>query len=75
MIQFDVLNDPSWQANTEAKQGRFQLDRYRSFAFQHGNMVYNPRDRTMIGSRMPRINHGLIVQVKILNTNIMSIVH
>ena len=43
IIQFDVLDDPRWQANVEAKQGRFELDRYRSFAFQHGNMVYNPR--------------------------------
>ena len=43
IIQFDVLDDPRWQANDEAKQGRFELDRYRSFAFQHGNMVYNPR--------------------------------
>ena len=40
--QFDVLNDPRWQANIEANQGRFQLDRYRPFAFEHGNMVYNP---------------------------------
>ena len=41
--QFDVLNDPRWQADIEAKEGRFQLDRYRSSAFQHGSMVYNPR--------------------------------
>ena len=33
--QFDVLNDPRWQADIEAKQGRFQFDRYRSSAFQH----------------------------------------
>ena len=44
IIQFDVLNYPRWQANIEAKHSRFQLDRYRQFAFQHGNMVYNPRD-------------------------------
>ena len=44
IIQFDVLDDPRWQVNIEAKQGRFQLDRYRPLAFQHGNMVYNPRD-------------------------------
>ena len=48
MIQFDVLNDPCWQANIEAKQGHFQLDRYRPFAFQHGSMVYNPRDHDWI---------------------------
>ena len=42
--QFDVLNDPRWQANIEAKQGRFQLDRYRHFAFNHRKMVYNPRN-------------------------------
>ena len=44
MKQFDVLDDPRWQANIEAKQGRFQLDCFRPFAFQHGSMVYNPRD-------------------------------
>ena len=44
IIQFDVLDDPLWQANIEAKQGPFQLDRYRPFGFQHGSMVYNPRD-------------------------------
>ena len=48
MIQFDVLDDPRWQANIEEKQGRFQLDRYRPFAFQHGSMVYNPRDHNWI---------------------------
>ena len=44
MIQFDVLDDPRWQANIEEKQGRFHLDRYRPFSFQHGSKVYNPRD-------------------------------
>ena len=44
MTQFDVLDDSRWQANIEAKQGRFQLDRYRPFSFQHGSMVYSPRD-------------------------------
>ena len=48
IIQFDVLDDPRWQANIEAKQGHFQLDRYRHFAFQHGSMVYNPRDHEWI---------------------------
>ena len=48
MIQFDILDDPRWQANIEAKQGRFQLDGYRSFAFQHESMVYNPRDHEWI---------------------------
>ena len=48
IIQFDVLDDPRWQANFEAKQGRFQLDRYTTVAFQHGNMVYNPRDHEWI---------------------------
>ena len=48
IIQFDVLDDPRWQANIEAKQGRFQIDRYRHFAFQHGSMVYNARDHEMI---------------------------
>ena len=28
IIQFDVLDDPPWQANIEGKQGRFRLDRY-----------------------------------------------
>ena len=44
MIQFDVLDDPRWQANIEKKQRRFRLDRYRPFAFQYGSLVYNPRD-------------------------------
>ena len=48
MIQFDVFNDPLWQANIEAQQGNFQLDRYRSLAFQHGHLVYNPRDQEWI---------------------------
>ena len=39
MIQFDVLDDPRWQANIEEKQSRFRLDRHRPFAFQHGSMV------------------------------------
>ena len=45
MIKFDVFNDPLWQANIEAEQDSFQLDRYRSLAFQHGHVVYNPRDQ------------------------------
>ena len=48
IIQFDVLDDPRWQAKIEAKQGRFQLDRYRPFAFQLGSMVSNPRDHEWI---------------------------
>ena len=58
MIQFDVLNNPRWQANIEAKQGRFQLDRYRPFAFQHGNTVYSPRDHAWIPNATdnPRAN-------------------
>ena len=48
MILFGVLDDPRWQANKEEKQGRFRLDRYRHFAFQHGSMVYNPRDHKWI---------------------------
>ena len=47
IVQLDVLDDPRWQTNIEAKLGRFQLDRYPSFAFRHGSMVYNPRDRRM----------------------------
>ena len=47
-IQFCVLDDPEWQARIEEKQGRFQFDRFRSFAFQHGNLVYNPNDRIWI---------------------------
>ena len=48
IIHFDVLIDPRLQANIEAKHGRFQLDRYRHFAFQHENMAYNPRDHERI---------------------------
>ena len=47
-MQFDVLDDPRWQANIEAKHGRFQFDRYLHFAFQHGSMVYYPRDHEWI---------------------------
>ena len=47
MIRFDELDDPLWQANIEERQGRFQLDRSRPFAFQHGSMVYNPRDHEL----------------------------
>ena len=47
-IQFDMLDDPQWQARIEEKQGRFQLDRYRPFAFQHGSLVYNPNDHNWI---------------------------
>ena len=48
MIQFDVLDDPRWQANIGEKQGHFRLDRYRSFSIHHGSMVYNPRDHNWI---------------------------
>ena len=34
MIQFEVLDNPRWQANIEEKQGRFRLDNYRPFSFQ-----------------------------------------
>ena len=44
LIQFDLLNNQCWQANVEAKQGRFQLDRHCIFAVRHGNHVFNPRD-------------------------------
>ena len=37
-----------WLANNEAKQGRFQLDRYRPFAFQYGSMIHNPQDHEWI---------------------------
>ena len=48
MIQFDILDDPSWQANIEEKRGLFQLDRYKPFAFRHGSMIYNPRDHNWL---------------------------
>ena len=48
IIQFDVLDYPRWQSNIEAKQGPFQLDPYRPFAFQHGIMIYNPQDHEWI---------------------------
>ena len=58
MIQFDVLDDPRWQANVEEKQGRFRLYRHRLFSFQHGSMVYNPRDHSWIPNAIdhPRAN-------------------
>ena len=48
IIHIDVLDNPRWQANMEEKQGSFQFDRYKPFAFQHGSMVYNPNDRNCI---------------------------
>ena len=36
------------QANIEEKQGRFQIDRYKAFAFHNGSTVYNPRDHNWI---------------------------
>ena len=49
-MQFHVLKDQRWKANIEAKQGRFQLDRYRTKhdIDQHGNMVYNAREHERI---------------------------
>ena len=44
MIKCNVLNDQRWQTNIAAKQGHFQLDRYRPIAFQQRNTVYNLRD-------------------------------
>ena len=43
-VEFDLLIDQSRQSNTEAKQGQLQLDRYRPFACQQGNLLINPRD-------------------------------
>ena len=37
LIQIDVLNDPRWQANIEAKQGRFQLDRLSTLCISTRN--------------------------------------
>ena len=48
MIQFDVLDHPRLQANIGENQGRFRLDRYRHFDFQHGSTVCNPRDHNWI---------------------------
>ena len=48
MTQFDVLDDPRWQAKIEEKQGGFRLDRFRPFAFQHGSTVHNPSDHNWI---------------------------
>ena len=45
ILQFDLRDNPRWQANKKAKHGRFHLDRYRTFAFQHESMVYNPGDQ------------------------------
>ena len=35
MKKIDIPNDPRWRTNIEATQSRFQLDRYRPFAFKH----------------------------------------
>ena len=73
ILQFDVLDDPSWQANIEAKQGSFQIDRYRPLLSKvetwyiiHG---------TTNGTQMLQIILEIIVQVKILITNIISFIH
>ena len=46
LIQFDLLNGERWQANIEAKQGGFHLNRYLHFVFSteisyiiHGSMI------------------------------------
>ena len=54
IIHFDVLDDPRWQANIEAKQGIFQLDRSRTFTFQHGSMLYNARNHEWIPSTIDK---------------------
>ena len=46
--QFDLINDSRWQAIIEAKQSRFHLYCYRPYAFQHGVLLYNPRDHEWI---------------------------
>ena len=50
ILGFDFFDDVRWQADIEARQGRFQLDRYKPFAFQHGSMVYNPGDNEWISN-------------------------
>ena len=70
MIQFVVLNNQRWQPIIEAKQGRFQLDPYRPFAFKHENMLYNARDHERIPNA--RDNPWVNCPEKTQNTNILS---
>ena len=58
IIHIDVLDNPRWQANIEEKQGRFQFDSYKPFAFQPDSMVYNPNNRNWIpnANDNPRAN-------------------
>ena len=73
MIHFDVLDDPSWQANIEEKQGCFRLGRYRPFAFKHE--IWSITHAIIIGFLMPQIIPGLTLPVKTQNTNFMSSTH
>ena len=68
MIQFDVLDDPRWQANIEEKQGSFRLDRYRPTSFQAWFIMHG----IITGFLMQQIIPGLTVPVKTQNTNNMS---
>ena len=64
---------PRWQANNEAKQGRFQLDLYRPLAFQRGDLLYNQRDHNWIPNA--KIKPGLSALDKTQNTRITSCIH
>ena len=73
IIQFDIIDDSRWHANIEAKQGRFQLYRYRTL---HSNTAaWSIIHETMNGSQTPLITPGLTVQLEIRNTNIKSSKH
>ena len=62
IIQFDVSDDPRWQANIEAKQGRFQLDRYRLSL--SNTEAWSKIQGIKIGFQMPPIIPGLTVPEK-----------
>ena len=67
IIQFDVLDNPTWQANIEAKPGQFQLHRYRPSL--SNSEAWSTIHGTMNGSPMLQITTGPFFQVKKLKTN------
>ena len=73
MIQFDVLDDPRWQANIEAKQGRFYLTVMDPSPCN--TEAWSINHAIIIGFLTPQIFPGLTVPVKTQNTNIKSSIH
>ena len=72
-IQFDVLEDPRWQANIEKKTRPFLFRSLKTF-FSKTEARFITHE-IITGFSMPQIIPGLTVPVKTQNTNIMSSTH